>query len=302
MSTIPAGPHESAYELFDRWLEHWQRESHPLPTGDEPAAAAAPPTQEAGTSPLPVSPAAAAPHPRTSPEDEDSGLMVLRALTEHAVRMTDPWGPPADDPAPDHEPQHVRPVGSERQAGGAILRFPGRVVPTPRPSLTAPWAIPPTAVPCEERLAVFEEPARPPGLIVFSTRAGLRPLMTAAAATGAALTVLWVLVAMLLPTSTTLGVAAALAVLTGLLWSARMRATGTAVTIEDGVLKVVRGQSRHQFPLTGVHPPIDIVGEPGDRGWRVLIQRRGMRPFVVDGGMVDPFEFTDAIHRFRPRA
>jgi hypothetical protein len=137
---------------------------------------------------------------------------------------------------------------------------------------------------------------------VFAPRAGLRPALTAATVVAGAATVLWVLIALLLPTNTTLGVAATLAALTCLLWQVRMRARGTAVTIEDGVLKIARGESRHEFPLTGVHPPIDIIGEPGQRGWKVLIQRRGMAPYAVDDRMVDPVGFTEAIRRYRPRA
>ena len=157
-------------------------------------------------------------------------------------------------------------------------------------------------MPTSERLAALTHPTDIPGLVLFSPRHGHRPVLTAGFVVAAAFTALSALVAWLTPSSTTLGVAAALAVLTGLLWTARARATGTTVTIEDGVLKIVQGSSHHQFPLTGSHPPIDILGEPGDRSWKVLIQRRGMRPFVVDAGMVDPGEFTDAIRRFRPRA
>jgi hypothetical protein len=290
MSTLRASSTDQteATQLFDQWLEHWQEEPHSVPSfaRAEPAAAAAPPTQEAGTSPMPASPVAAAPLPRRHPEAEDDGLEILQALTETVI---DPGTPAL--------------VDTERQVGGAIVRFPGRVLPTPRPTLTAPaWAVPPTAVPAEERLAALEPQATASGLVLFAPRAGLRPVLTAATVVSGAATGLWVLAAFLFPTSTTLGVATALAVLTCVLWQARMRARGTAVTVEDGVLKIARGESRHQFPLTGVHPPIDIVGEPGSRGWKVLIQRRGMAPYVVDDRMVDPFEFTETIRRFRPRA
>ena len=88
----------------------------------------------------------------------------------------------------------------------------------------------------------------------------------------------------------------------GLLVWARGRATGTTVKVEDGMLKIAQGASHHQFPLTGSYPPIDVLGDPADRSWKVLIQRRGMGPFVVTRGMVDPAEFTEVIRRFRPRA
>jgi hypothetical protein len=68
------------------------------------------------------------------------------------------------------------------------------------------------------------------------------------------------------------------------------------------MLLIQQGRTCHQFPLTAVHPPIDVVGRPGERGWKVLIQRRGRGPYVVDRRMVDPVEFTEAIRRFRPGA
>jgi hypothetical protein len=300
MSTLPVSPiNESAYELFDCWLEHWKRENAPVPrTGEELAAAAVPPTQEAGTSPVPASPAAAAPLPRAP--FEDTGQLVLRTLTEHLVRSSDPFGPPAEYDAEVAPVPPARHLG-ERQAGGAILRFPGRVLPTPRPSLTAPWAVPPKAVPAEDRMAAFEV-SRVPGLILFSPRHGLRPVLTAVLVVALASVGLATLVAWLAPSDTSVGLAVVLALVTGLLGVARHRATGTTVSIEGGVLKVVQGSSHHHFPHTDGHRPIDVIGEPGDRGWRVLIQRRGMRPFVVDASMVDPGEFTDALRRFRPRA
>lgn len=119
MSAIRAtSPHETANQLFEQWWEHWRDEPHTAPAfvRAEPAAAAAPPTQEAGTSPLPASPAAAAPLARRHADAD--GLEVLQALTEKAV-LTEPALP-------------VR-VDHRRQAGGATLRFPGRVPPSPRP-------------------------------------------------------------------------------------------------------------------------------------------------------------------------
>jgi hypothetical protein len=115
MSTIRASsPHDTANQLFEEWWEHWRQEPHTAPAfvRAEPAAAAAPPTQEAGTSPMPASPAAAAPLLRRHLDDHhDDGLAVLRALTEKAVTA----GPTPSDK-----------VDTERQVGGAIVRFPGR--------------------------------------------------------------------------------------------------------------------------------------------------------------------------------
>ena len=45
---------------------------------------------------------------------------------------------------------------------------------------------------------------------------------------------------------------------------------------------------------------MQVIGEPGRRGWKVLFLRRGMSPFVIDSSMVDPHEFTSVLRYYRP--
>ena len=222
------GPiNQSAYELFDRWLEHWKRENAPLAhTDEEAAAAAAPPTQEAGISPMPASPVAAAPPLPRTPSDDD-GLLVLQALTEHLVATNDPFGPQmGSTPCTRFASTAPTKPSAERQAGGAILRFPGRMLPTPRPSLTAPGAVPPKAVPTEERMAALTHP-HVPDVVQIAPGHGLRLVLTAGLVASIACTALSALTAWVAPSDVTLGAVVALAVVTGLLGAARHRATHT---------------------------------------------------------------------------
>jgi hypothetical protein len=141
-----------------------------------------------------------------------------------------------------------------------------------------------------------------PGLVLFTPRRGLRPVVTGAVALLAVGAVVSGFLAWLAPAPTSIGVAVGLAVAALLAGKLRARTTGSRVTIEHGVLRIVQGDTRHQFPLAGAHPPIDVLGEPGQRSWRVLIQRRGMSPFVITRTMVDPVDFTEALRQFRPQA
>lgn len=145
-------------------------------------------------------------------------------------------------------------------------------------------------------------PARPPGLVLFSPRRGARRALTVVAALLAAGAGVAGYRAWGSQDATDIGVAGGLTLALLLAWALRKHTHGAAVSIENGVLRIVQGNSRHLFPLVGTHPPIDILGEPGDRGWKVLIQRRGMPPFVVNRRMVEPGAFTEAIRHFRPEA
>ncbi|HEU4811218.1 MAG TPA: hypothetical protein VFT00_03675 [Nocardioides sp.] len=97
-------------------------------------------------------------------------------------------------------------------------------------------------------------------------------------------------------------VAATMALLTAVLWSATASSAVATLTVRDGRLDIMRAGSRHSFDLASQYTPIDVVGEPGSRDWKVLFHRRGMTPYVVDASMVDPVEFTRVVREFRPEA
>jgi hypothetical protein len=102
------------------------------------------------------------------------------------------------------------------------------------------------------------------------------------------------------PTTLTIGVAATLGVLTLVLWAVRTSTATAHLSVHAGQLEVERGGGRFVFELAGSFTPIEVVGRPGDRNWKVLFLRRNMDPFVVDSSMVDPHEFMDVLRRYQP--
>ena len=95
-------------------------------------------------------------------------------------------------------------------------------------------------------------------------------------------------------------VAVGLGVLTLLLGSAWSASTPASVTVQGGRMEVLSRHGRHVFDLASPYTPIEVVGRPGSRSWKVLFKRRNMSPFVVDASMVDPHEFMRVLRFFRP--
>ena len=72
--------------------------------------------------------------------------------------------------------------------------------------------------------------------------------------------------------------------------------------MRQGQLEVVQQGGRFVFDLASPYTQVEVHGEPGKRGWKVLFLRRGMAPFVVDASMVDPDDFMRVLRFFRPAA
>jgi hypothetical protein len=90
----------------------------------------------------------------------------------------------------------------------------------------------------------------------------------------------------------------------GLVWATRRAwaLRGPRARVEDGVV-VLRGPDGvHRFDLRREATRVRVVGEPGDRGWRVVVERRGLDDLVVTPAATDPEEFTAALRRWRPDA
>ncbi len=97
-----------------------------------------------------------------------------------------------------------------------------------------------------------------------------------------------------------IGIAAVLLVLVLALWAIRASSPVAHLAVRSGQLEVTQGGGRFVFDLSGGYTPIEVVGSPGDRDWRVLFLRRNMEPFEIDSSMVDPQEFMDVLRRYLP--
>ncbi len=90
----------------------------------------------------------------------------------------------------------------------------------------------------------------------------------------------------------------------GLLWGTRRAwaLRSPRASVEDGVV-VLRGRTGvHRFDLRRDTTGVRVVGEPGDRGWRVVLERRGLDDLVVTPSATDPEAFTTELRRWRPDA
>jgi hypothetical protein len=109
------------------------------------------------------------------------------------------------------------------------------------------------------------------------------------------------------PGPVTIGLALLLAGVLIATWRVRGRHRTAAVVATGGRLEIVSNGGRHVFDLARRDHPVEAIGLPGDRRWRVLFHRRGMRPYVVDASMVDPGAFIRLLHghrcevHYRPR-
>jgi hypothetical protein len=179
-----------------------------------------------------------------------------------------------------------------------------RTVPTQRvePDVV-PEATPPRAAPA--RSAPPARPSRPAvGLstnVEFTPRTRARGLLgwllfvSALGLVGAAF------IAAGEPTTLSVGISGTLLVLVLLLWAIRAASPVAHLKVRAGQLEVVRGGERFVLDLGAAYTPIEVIGTPGERRWKVLFMRPGMEPFVVDASMVDPREFMDVLRRYRPR-
>ena len=184
MSTIPASPtNESAYQLFDRWLEHWQRRTAHRP-GHSPER-----SQQRRPRPQPRRPAPHHCRLRRPPLRRSPAVTRPRTTGSRSSRRSPSTeGGPGRAPAP---PRRTA-VDNERQAGGAILRFPGRDPPHAAPVPDrARWAIPPTGR-AGRGAARRARAAPPPGRGSSCSRRapGMRPVLTAGHAVAGAGTAL----------------------------------------------------------------------------------------------------------------
>ncbi|MBS45184.1 MAG: hypothetical protein CMH83_18840 [Nocardioides sp.] len=89
--------------------------------------------------------------------------------------------------------------------------------------------------------------------------------------------------------------------LLGALFAYRRIGTSSEVLLsEAGELRLVVRGHEYVFDLATEATRLDMQGQPGDRDWEVQVHRKAMAPVIVDGGSVDPPQFTDALRQWRP--
>jgi hypothetical protein len=99
---------------------------------------------------------------------------------------------------------------------------------------------------------------------------------------------------------TDIGLAAILALFTGIVWAVRAGTVPTRVGLHGGRLEVRAQAGRFVFEIGSPHTRLESVGTPGRRGWRLLVHRRGLAPFPITGAMVDPEALVEALRYYRP--
>ncbi|HSO65825.1 MAG TPA: hypothetical protein VLQ78_12070 [Ornithinibacter sp.] len=79
-----------------------------------------------------------------------------------------------------------------------------------------------------------------------------------------------------------------------------VRASPSHVSVEGGVVDIRKDGSHHRFDLGSDRVQVSMVGQPGERGWRVDFHRRSLPPYSITAQMVDPVQFVAVVRRYRP--
>ncbi|WP_139977403.1 hypothetical protein [Nocardioides litoris] len=260
----PGDEPDRAAELLGRWQAHHAGEPDPHP----------------------------APHDPSHDRADDDVRSATESAGSGAGRPTDPLESSARTATPRRARARQAPrVADQNEVAREVVEALGVAAPTgPEPEAPAPRPVRSGPPPVGESTDV-----------VFAPRTLLRRLVGVLVLLSLLATAYAGWRAYDDPTTLTLGVAGTLLVLTLVLYAVRVSASPTRLAIHSGQLEVVRGSSREVFDLTSRFTRFEVVGQPGRRGWKVLLARFGRDPLVIDSSMVDPAGFTAALERHRPR-
>ncbi len=139
-----------------------------------------------------------------------------------------------------------------------------------------------------------------PGVYTFRAKRTVRRMLTIAMLMALVGTAYFGLAAYDIRDTGSIGLATISVLATAMLWAIRAGASVTKLEVHQGQLEVVQQGARFVFDLHSQYTNIQVHGEPGRRGWKVLFPRRGMAPFAVDASMVDPDDFMRVLRFFRP--
>lgn len=102
------------------------------------------------------------------------------------------------------------------------------------------------------------------------------------------------------PSQTTIGISAAIIALTAVTWIVRGGTSVARLTVRAGTLEIRKAGQHASFSLSDSYQIIEVVGKPGSMGWKVLLRRRDLDPYVIDSSLVDPKEFMRVLTYYRP--
>ncbi|WP_205473353.1 hypothetical protein [Nocardioides sp. SYSU D00038] len=293
---------EGADDLLGRWLEHHERDPERRPAR-APAPEAAPepprPAPAAGPDDSGFEPVLLASVRRRLEQEAQADPAAERRGRLRRARRQAPAPDPLTDPLPEVEPEAesteelLARLRAEPPAQPVVENTVEAAAPEPEPEPEAPPTRPArreTTTPVAAMPAVYD----------------FRPLTVARTATTLLLLAGLVLTGVLgwqawqERTAVSTGLAAIAAVATLAVWAVRTSSPVTRLQVRTGQLEVRRQGDRFVFDLAGHYTPVEVIGQPGERRWKVLFLRRGMPPFVVDRTMVDPHDFMRVLRFFRP--
>ena len=157
----------------------------------------------------------------------------------------------------------------------------------------------PAAAPVDLAVPIAPSMEMPP-VYEFAPLKGSRRLMSVLLAGGLAASGYLGYGAYLSRDTIEIGIAGIVTLATLVIWGVRAGASVTRLTVRSGQLEIIRQGGRQVFDLTSHYTPIEVVGKPGSKKWKVLFLRRGMTPAIVDSTMVDSKEFMKILGFFRP--
>jgi hypothetical protein len=215
----------------------------------------------------------------STPEDDRPDLG--RAVIEDLVRAAFPaYADASRQPDPAETTPSPEDGESDVQGTAGVA---DSATPVPRPRTPTPALVPPPA-PLVIDLGVERATRRVTGFLLVATL--VVTVLAAAVAYGD-------------PRPVTVGLVLFLVAALLATWWFRSRHRTATVIATGSRLEIVRDGGLHVFDLSRRDSPVDVIGRPGDRTWRVLFHRRGMGPYVVDASMVDPAEFMRLLHAHR---
>jgi hypothetical protein len=254
-----------------------------------------------------------APVPEPPPADEAPAAQVAAPNAQKSFRLR--ARTTSTSTSAGAGPSHKAPVRPVRAGDAARELVAAKAAaraasPTPQPERRAP--APPEEVepepvevepPLKEQLAISKQDEvaeQMPGVYAFVPKRSVRRVLTLCLLAGLATSAYFVRAAVEVKETPAIGLAAIIVLATGMVWAIRAGASVTTLTVRQGQLEVVQQGGKHVFDMASEYTMVEVHGEPGRRGWKVLFPRRGMAPFAIDASMVDPDDFMRVLRFFRP--